>query len=292
MDRIVAGSVRAMRCRVVWSGQGNTPPRLEIPPVQVSTLRRSQLDRLLRIIHVLRSGRRPNVRQLAEECEVSRRTIFRDLDSIEVAGIPVEYDPARQGYRIQGDEASGHRKLTEREVLALAVLTAQNGTADPFGLKRVAREAIGKLLESLDAGARERVEAVLDAVSERAPADVAPPLSQAFENLFEAIARRVQVRLTLHRSSTGATKVAPYRIFADGSGWHLVGRSSIDRGVRLFALAEIEDVILTDEQARIPPRFRLAAWLELSKRGRATGPIEAETDDPPPPPADFSRLGG
>ncbi len=59
------------------------------PPV----LRRGQLVRLLQIIVALQSGRRPNVRGLAALCEASRRTIFRDLDTVEEAGIPVESDP-------------------------------------------------------------------------------------------------------------------------------------------------------------------------------------------------------
>jgi predicted DNA-binding transcriptional regulator YafY len=265
---------------------------MEIPPMPEPTLRRSQLNRLLRIIRALQSGRRPNVRRLAEDCEVSRRTIFRDLDSIEAAGISVEYDPARQGYRIEGDVSPGHRRLEEREVVALAILTAQHGTPDPFGLSRMAREGIGKLLESLDVGSRGRVEAVLEASSERATADDSPTPGQDIANLLEAIARRVQVRLSVRGSSTGATKVAPYRIFADRRGWHLVGRSTTDRAVRLFDLDEIKDVALTEEPARIPPRFNLIAWLERSKRGRAEGSTAAPAIDPPHLPADFGRLGG
>jgi predicted DNA-binding transcriptional regulator YafY len=284
------GSRGASPCRMVGTRQCVVV--MEIPPVPVPTLRRSQLNRLLRIIHALQSGRRPNVRQIAEECEVSRRTIFRDLDSIEAAGISVEYDSARQGYRIEGDATAGHRRLEECEVLALAILTAQNGTPDPFGLNRIAREGIGKLLESLDVGSRGRVEAVLEASSERATSAVAPPTGQDIANLLEAIARRVQVRLSVRVSSTDATKVAPYRIFADRLGWHLVGRSTTDRAVRLFDLDDIKDVVLTEEPARIPPRFNLIAWLERSKRDRAGGSIAAAAIDPPHLPADFGRLGG
>ncbi len=64
-------------------------------------IRRGQLARLLQIVLALQSDRRPNARQLGDWCEVSRRTIFRDLDLIEMAGLRVEYDSVRRGYRLR-----------------------------------------------------------------------------------------------------------------------------------------------------------------------------------------------
>ena len=48
----------------------------------------------------IQSDRFPNARMLAERCEVSRRTIYRDLETLAAAGIPVHYRPDRQGYQL------------------------------------------------------------------------------------------------------------------------------------------------------------------------------------------------
>ena len=127
------------------------------PPV----LRRGQLVRLLQIVVALQSGRRPNARGLAALCEVSRRTIFRDLDAIEQAGLPVEYDPIREGYRIGGGAGLVPPALHEREVLALIVLA---GRATRLGMADLADEARGgvaKLIQAATGGMRERLEVAL-----------------------------------------------------------------------------------------------------------------------------------
>ena len=89
-----------------------------------TTTRRAPLSRLLQIVIALQSDRRPNARELAEECEVSRRTIFRDLETIEAAGLAIQYDATRQGYRL-AQETLGRRPATwtsASEVVALSVL--------------------------------------------------------------------------------------------------------------------------------------------------------------------------
>ena len=45
------------------------------------------LARLLQIVTLLQTERCPNARMLAEACEVSRRTIYRDFSTIAAAGI-------------------------------------------------------------------------------------------------------------------------------------------------------------------------------------------------------------
>ena len=50
----------------------------------------AQLARLLRLVMILQSERFPIARTLATECEVSRRTVYRDLEVLEEAGIQRE----------------------------------------------------------------------------------------------------------------------------------------------------------------------------------------------------------
>ena len=59
----------------------------------------SRIHRLLRLITMLQGGRSYTANELAEELEVSRRTIFRDLNMLEMAHIPYYYDPQKGGYR-------------------------------------------------------------------------------------------------------------------------------------------------------------------------------------------------
>jgi proteasome accessory factor B len=88
-----------------------------------------------------------------------------------------------------------------------------------------------------------------------------------YEGVMTALARGVDVRLTYcdHESlELQSAKVSPYRLLLDGARWYLIGRSSVHRGLRVFALAWVERVELTDEPALIPPRFDLEKFLGLA----------------------------
>ena len=51
-------------------------------------------DRLFRIVQMLRSGRLKTARALAERLQVSERTIYRDVRDLQLAGQPIEGEPA------------------------------------------------------------------------------------------------------------------------------------------------------------------------------------------------------
>lgn len=234
-------------------------------------LKRSQLVRLLQIVLALQSGRRPNARSLATACEVSRRTIFRDLEAIEAVGLRVEYDPARQGYRIASESAATPVPLVEDEALALLVLASRPSGDAAAGLARDASLGLAKLMTGMPEEARNRLERVVRAIQD------GPNLGlrgrarrEVLERIVEAIARGVEVDLTLGGPGVAParrTRVAPYRLLPSPPDWALIGRSSADRGVRLFALADLTEVVLTDRPFAVPPRFDALHWLARGEAG-------------------------
>jgi predicted DNA-binding transcriptional regulator YafY len=234
-------------------------------------LRRQQLSRLLQIIVTLQSARSPNARQLAALCEVSRRTIFRDLDTIEAAGISVEFDAARQGYRMGGSNQVTPTGLSEREALALLLLANQVGVSDDRGLVRDAQAGVMKLIQGLADPARRRLEAIVPAIAGSLTAVRLPETNLGIrDSILEALALGVQIRLTFReagRTTSESTLVAPYRLYRGRSGWDLIGRSTLHRRVRRFPLASIAEVVLTEEPAVIPPRFDAERWLERTWSG-------------------------
>jgi predicted DNA-binding transcriptional regulator YafY len=50
------------------------------------------ISRLVQLLGLLQAGKGHNVGSLAKACEVSRRTIFRDLDVLRQAGVPLLFD--------------------------------------------------------------------------------------------------------------------------------------------------------------------------------------------------------
>ena len=85
----------------------------------------SRIYRLLRLITLLQGGRTYTARELARELEVSRRTIFRDLNMLELAHIPYYYDPKRGGYKINRHFFLPPINLTLSEALAVLMLAGR-----------------------------------------------------------------------------------------------------------------------------------------------------------------------
>ncbi len=241
------------------------------------TPRRDQLARLLRLLLALRSGH-PNAQALAELCEVSRRTVFRDLESLELAGIPVRYRADRQGYELGARFGIPTAPIDEAEAFALMVLVRQH---DPRagGHLRDARSGLAKVLESLAPEARARIAALAETIEGRGePIDGPVGSAMAHGLVLESLRRRLQLRAWFQQAAgreSQSTKLGPYRLILARRGWYVIGRSTADRGVRTFRVASILRAVLTDDPYAIPPRFDLDRYLGRSWSVEGSGASEA-----------------
>jgi predicted DNA-binding transcriptional regulator YafY len=77
-------------------------------------------DRLFRIVQFLRLGRLLTARALAEKLEVSQRTIYRDVQDLQLSGTPIEGE-AGVGYTIRRDFDLPPLMFTRSELTALVL---------------------------------------------------------------------------------------------------------------------------------------------------------------------------
>ncbi len=229
------------------------------------------LARLLQLLMILQSERFPNARRLAEACAVSRRTIYRDLAILEAAGIDVLYQPERQGYQLARDCWLQPTQLHDNEALALLILSRHGCAHAPFGLARHARSGWAKVVQSLPGELRDRISISGELIPDDVAAlELAPDRQSIHETILSALAHRRRLSLWHRpdaRSPLEATKLSLYRLARIRSQWSLVGHSSADRRIRIFEIAWIERIELTEEPYTIPPRFSLERFLEKSGKG-------------------------
>ena len=120
--------------------------------------------RLLKLIALLQTARGFNTDALALACEVSRRTIFRDLDLLRESGLPLEFDEAAQRYRISGTVYLPPMDFTAEEALALTVLCHELGDTSGLPFLGPASSAAVKLEGNLPPRLRKHLQNLARAV--------------------------------------------------------------------------------------------------------------------------------
>lgn len=231
-----------------------------------SRSRSERLPRLLRIIETLQSGKVYNSQELADLCEVSRRTVFRDISALQNAGLNVVLDQTRQGYYLPHRLMFPPSELTVSEALSLVLICQELGGTDtgiPF--QSPARTAAAKICRNLPPHIRQYLDEVTEAVSIGLESHNPQFGSQAvYELVLQALIERRQLRIDYDAASPeGPTQTVldVYRVIFRRRSWYVIGRSSLDREVRVFHLGRIEHAQLLDDHYEIPPRFTLERFL-------------------------------
>jgi predicted DNA-binding transcriptional regulator YafY len=116
-------------------------------------------SRLLRILLVLQNRGRVTTSALATELEVSRRTILRDIDALEEAGLPIVVIRGNMGgVELGFNYRSRLVGLDAQEAEAFgALLALPKSPLAELGMKSAAHRACDKLVESLPIAVRQRV---------------------------------------------------------------------------------------------------------------------------------------
>jgi len=210
---------------------------------------------------ILQTERYPNAQRLAEACAVSRRTIYRDLATLEAAGIQVRYRADYQGYELARECLLRPLQLDDHEALALLILIRSSRADEPFGLARHARSALAKVLQVLPPELRGRITRCGELLAdEPAPIEVAQPEQRAIdETILIALMDRRVLRVDLYDRTIGATfqtNLAPFRVSRIAGRWTLAGHSSFHGCAQIFDLGNIQMAVITEQTYSIPPRFR------------------------------------
>lgn len=222
-------------------------------------------DRLLSLILLLQVHGRRTARELAQQLEVSERTIARDLDVLSGAGVPLvaERGPGG-GWRLLEGYRTSLTGMTTPEVQALFLA----GVAGPWrdlGLGAALDSVFLKLLAALPTMQRSDAEQArqrlhIDAVPWYRSAETVPHLPL----LQDAVWQDRRVRLTYGRGEgpAFARVVEPYGLVVKGNAWYLV--AGADGQMRTYRVARMHDAAVLDEHFARDAAFDLAAYWSAS----------------------------
>ena len=230
-------------------------------------------SRLLSILMLLQTRGRMSANALAAEFEVSVRTIYRDIDQLSAAGVPVYADRGRSGgFQLM----DGYRtKLTgmtqpEAETIFLAGLP---GPAAQLGLSDVLAAARLKLMAALPANVQPGVERIaarfhLDPVAWFRGADPLPALQPVARAVWDGLQLKLRYR-PAGEAPVRTRTVGPLGLVLKGGVWYLVAQ--VGASVRTYRVASIETVEVLETAFERPKDFDLADFWERSSSAYEAG---------------------
>lgn len=207
----------------------------------------NRFDRLAAILLQLQAKRLVSGPALAEQFGVSLRTIYRDLRSLETAGIPLVSEHA-VGYSLVEGYCLPPVMFTREEVTAL--LTAEKLAAHLTDVPtaRLTSLAMDKLRAVLSDADRDYLAMLAPHILVFGPRELPENLT-TYQQLVTAVAACRVVRFTYQApaSGTAATRyVEPMGLYHQGY-WHVVAYCRLRQAFRDFRLDRIQHLDLLPE---------------------------------------------
>jgi len=223
-----------------------------------------QSQRLLSCLLLLQGKPRVTARELSRQLEVSMRTVYRDVEALGAAGVPIHMERGPLGGIVLADDY--RRALAQFTTDELQALFASGpGPMSDLGLA-AQPQALQKLAGALPATARQAVEtgrARLFLDHNRWSRGEQP--TEVLVRLRAAAANDRCVRL-LYRDRSGTTsdrRVEPLGLVAKAGVWYLIAREP-EKGYRTFRAQRISDVEVLMSPFKRPADFDLEAYWNAS----------------------------
>jgi len=197
-----------------------------------------QANRLFEIVYLLLNNENMTAKELAERFDVSTRTVYRDVDALSLAGIPVYMEKGRGGgIRLLPDFVLNKSILSTQE--QNEILTALQG------LSQVGTGEAGQVLQRLSGIFNKTVTNWLEVDF----TDWSFGDGDIFDNFKTAILERRVAEFEYFNAYGKKTyrRVEPIQLWFKSRAWYLKGFCTNKQGIRLFKLARVRNLVITKE---------------------------------------------
>lgn len=215
-------------------------------------------DRLLSLMMLLQQRGQMTAEDLAAELEVSPRTIYRDIEALSTAGVPVYANSGPGGgYALLDSYRTTLTGLNTEEIRALFTLTIPSPLAD-LGLTQPLKAAMLKMTSSHPDRYNDQVDYIrqrlhLDATRWFQAEEAVPHLTIIQQAVWQNHQLEISYR---RRGSVYDWTVTPYGLVAKAGVWYLV--AAVNQEMRVYRVSRIESVNLLQTHFVRPENFDLA----------------------------------
>ncbi len=199
-----------------------------------------KFDSLMMILNKLDSQEKVTVESLKEDLGVSERTVFRYLNTLQVAGFPIVLDKEKGGYGFTEGYGLKKPNLSMEETLALGIsrkMMGRMGSGWEDSLKRIEEKLTVKKTD---------IPRHIVLSGKELPKEVTGHISLIHKAIMNFQKLKMIYR-TLSSDQKNTRKVDPYYLFFDEEFWYFRGYCHLREEVRTFALDRIISLKLLEE---------------------------------------------
>lgn len=226
-------------------------------------------DRLFRIVQLLRAGRLQTARGLAQKLQVSERTVYRDVQDLQLSGVPI-LGEAGVGYTLRRDYDLPPLMFNPREITALVLGSRMVATWGDPDLAAAANDALRKIEAVLTTGLRDRIDAVRLYVPSVALSTVSST-RETLERLRAAIenSQIIEVCYRDEKAQVTDRRLRPLALLFWGSVWTLVAWCEMRVDFRSFRADRFRNLRILEERFTQEPGQRYEDFLaKVRQAGR------------------------
>jgi len=225
-----------------------------------------KVNRVLMIDEAIRLGSFPSIKQLASKCEVTRRTIERDIEYLrDMYQAPIEYDNVKRGYYYS--EPNFFIKsviLTEGELFSIALfdnlLEQYRNTPIEAALRQIFAKIVKSMPERVTVDTR-LLSPQISVISDH-QGYIDP---KVFELIFTALKTKRTVAFEyrpLQKTTFMERTVDPYHAICQRGNWYFIGYCHDKKEPRMFSFLRVRNAVLTKQHFNIPQDFNSEEYFD------------------------------
>lgn len=225
-------------------------------------------ERLIKILIKLQQGGTVTTRRLANELEVSQRTIHRDMESLSLIGIPVYSERGKNGgWRLVDRWKQSLSYLTEKEIISLFLPTPEKIITE-LNIDISTKDLKQKLLLSVPDRMRKSASTIweriyIDTDTWRGSENNKSELKFIQQAVMEE--RKIKIQYKKGNGEEGTYVLNPLGLVAKGSTWYVIAINREGK-YRNFKLSRIINLCLLNEYFVRPDEFVLSNYWINSKK--------------------------
>ncbi|MHA4894251.1 helix-turn-helix transcriptional regulator [Pedobacter sp. PWIIR3] len=202
----------------------------------------NRIDRLFGILVLLQTRKHVTAEKIADQYEISVRTVYRDIKALIEQGIPISFEQPKGYFIVQGYFLPPVSFNTEEANALLMMERLASGFADRSIHKHYST-ALNKVKAVLKNSQKEKLEALNDNIKFQLP-DAFKNESEHLSVLQEAISSQhcIDIVYTNHNTENSSRRIEPIGLIFYAFNWHLIAWCQLRNEYRDFRVSRIQSI--------------------------------------------------